>query len=589
MSYEFRALLYLRVSTGKQKDKGIALPTQQEQCLTDARERDYFVDEKTDIYIDGKTGTNADRHALMDLLNRCKEDKSVKAVIVYDVSRLARDRIDFALIKQTLRKAGVKLISATEPIDETPEGQMLEGVLSTVAEFFSAQSGRKVSANMRRKAETGGWPNLAPYGYCNRREKLPGGAVRAWIEPDPSEAVWVKRAFELFGTGIYSVKSLTRQLNNEGFPARKSRNRRTRQLHASQLERLLRNKIYVGVIEWKGVVNKHGNHEHLLAPELFYRVQDLLVLRAGSTTRMRRHRSLFKRLALCDECKSAMTIDIKQTAATRAIRYLRCRKAKHGQPVQCGQRYFSEEVYTTQLARLLRLVELPTRAIEKLQDVGTNLCMEEERVYVRVREELGKQLEAVRRRRANLLVRTLDDDPHDESQRSVYQQVRTELEEEETRITNELGRLKLKLEGVVRTVKMALAITGCLVRAFAADDDPDYRGLVARAIFSEVRMRDGTIVGARLAEPLVFIRRWIGEKPLGDLADLGLPCAHNGALVEGSGSCHQQHLSVDDIREDLYQLQGKLTVEQLAYIEACYRELRGRGLLSPGTEASDVG
>src|SRR4029079_18289021 len=111
-----------------------------------------------------------------------------------------------ALIKQTLPKAGVTLISATEPINDTPEGQMLEGVLSTVAEFFSAQSGRKVQENMRRKAFSGGWPNLAPYGYKNRKEKLAGGEIRAWIEPHSEEARWVRHAFELFATGQYSVK-----------------------------------------------------------------------------------------------------------------------------------------------------------------------------------------------------------------------------------------------------------------------------------------------------------------------------------------------------------------------------------------------
>jgi hypothetical protein len=69
--------------------------------------------------------------------------------------------------------------------------------------------------------------------------------------------------------------------------------------------------------------------------------------------------------------------------------------------------------------------------------------------------------------------------------------------QEETRLSNGLERLKFKLGGVVRAVKMALAITGSLARAFAADEDPDYRGLLGRAIFSEVRMREGTIVGAR--------------------------------------------------------------------------------------------
>lgn len=522
MSGKPRALIYLRVSTDRQAQKGISLPTQEERCLACAQSAGYDVDSKTDIYIEGgETGTNMDRPMLMDFLDRCKEDKSVRAVVIYDISRLARNRIDFALIKVPLRKAGIKLLSATEPIDETPEGQMVEGLLSTVAEFFSAQSGRKVKANMRRKAETGGWPNLAPYGYRNRRDKFADGSIRAWIEPHPEEARWVKRAFELFSSGGYSVKMLASILNREGFPTRRFRNRKSRLLHRSQLERLLRNRIYIGVIEWKGLVNERGTHEPIIDPDLFYRVQDLLLMRSGSTTRKRRHRSLFKRIAFCDECKSSMTIDLKETSPTRSIRYLRCRKVHQGKPRTCNQAYFAEEVYIEELEKLLEGVELPERSVAFLRGKLQELSGEEEHVHKHVRASLLQEREAVERRQENLLLRSLDGDPHNEAERSVYERVRAELAEAQGRISRELARLKLKLDRIGRNLLMALEIAGCVSRAFAADSDPDYRGLIARVIFKEVRMQDGRIVSGTLSTPLAYFYRWVDEKPLKMLADLG--------------------------------------------------------------------
>jgi len=575
-----RALIYLRVSTDRQAQKGIALPTQQERCLAHATEQGYAVDGKKDIYIDGgESARTMDRPALMDLLAQCKEDKGVRAVIVYDISRLARNRLDFALIKQTLRKAGVMLISATEPINDTPEGQMLEGVLSTVAEFFSAQSGRKVAANMRRKAETGGWPNLAPYGYQNRKEKLPDGQIRAWIEPNTEESRWVKEAFELLATGKYSVKALAAVLNREGFRVRRLKNRQTKVLHHSQLERLLRNKIYIGVIEWGGIVNEHGTHERIIEPDLFYRVQDLLLMRSGSTTRVRRHRSLFKKIAFCAECRSAMTIDLKETSSARAIYYLRCRKVQKGTPVRCSQRYFTEEIYTGQLERLIRCVELPARAVGLLREKLQQLSGEEEHVYDRVRAGLLRELEALERRQENLLVRSLDHNPHDEGQRSLYDRVRAELAEEHSRLTRELNRLKVKLERIGRILMMALEIAGATTRAFAADPDPDYRGLIARVIFKELRMNDGRIVGGKLNDPLVFLRRWNGEKPLERLADLALLCAPNRPLVDGCKIQPQRYVSPSIMRRDLLRLQKELTPQQEADIDSCYHELRGRRIL----------
>lgn len=582
MSTQPRALLYLRVSTERQAQKGIALPTQEEVCLACAQQQDLKVDHKSDIFKDeGESAGTMNRPALMDLLARCKEDKSVRAVIVYDVSRLARNRLDFALIKQTLRKAGVALISATEPINDTPEGQMLEGVLSTVAEFFSAQSGRKVAANMRRKAELGGWPCNAPYGYVNRKEKLPDGQIRAWIEPDPEEARWVKRAYELFATGTYSVKTLARKLDREGIVVRQRRDRKTKRFHHAHLERILRKKIYIGVIEWGGIVNDHATHEPIIELDLFYRVQDLLLMRYGSTTRVRRHRSLFKRIAFCAECGSALTIDIKETSTTHAIRYLRCRKVQKGKSVQCSQRYFAEEVYTEQLERLIGLVEFPERTVAFLREKLQQLSTEEERVYEHVRTSLVREREAVERRQQNLLVRSLDDNPNDAAQRSLYERVRAELAEEHARLTRELGRLKLKLDRIARVLMMALEIAGSAEHVFGADSDPDYRGLIARVIFKDVRMRDGSIVGGLLNEPLIVLRKWAGQKPLECFADLALLGAPNESLMDGVERRLERQASLAIIRRDLVRLQKVLTAQQEADIEACYHELRVRSLLPP--------
>lgn len=576
-----RALIYLRVSTDRQAQKGIALPTQEERCLAHAMEEGYLVDPKKDIYVDGgESARTMDRPALMDLLTRCKEDKDVKAVIVYDVSRLARNRLDFALIKQTLRKAGVSLVSATEPIDESPEGQMLEGVLSTVAEFFSAQSARKVKANMRRKAEQGGWPSRAPYGYRNRKEKLASGEIRAWIEPEPEETRWVRRAFELFATCKYSVKTLARQLEREGIKVRSQRNRTSKRFHHSHLERMLRKKAYVGIVDWGGIVNEQGTHEAIIEPELFYRVQDALVLRSGATTRMRRHRSLFKGLAFCGECGSGMTIDLKETSSTHAIRYLRCRKVTKGKPVKCSQRYFKEEVYTSELSKLLSLVELPMKALEILRGKLNRLTGEEKETHERARGELERQLATVRARRENLLLRSLDDDPHDQTQRSLYERVRIELAEQERRFKGELNRLRLRLDRIVRVVTMALEIAGCCSRAFLADADPDYRGMVARVIFRHLKMKDGKITDAMLSEPLALFWKWMGENPFARLVDLAALCAHTGSVVDGGSVCQGGHASLSEIREDLVQLERVLTPEMESEIESCYLELRGRGFIN---------
>src|SRR6185295_9588901 len=169
----------------------------------------------------------------------------------------------------------------------------------------------------------------------------------------------------------------------------------------------------------------------------------------------------------------------------RLIRYLRCRKIEKGTSRKCSQAYFAEEVYTEQLARILRCVELPARAVEVLREKLAQFSGEEQRVYEHMQGNLLREREAVERRQQNLLVRSLDDNPHNEAERSLYERLREELAQEHRRLTRELGRLKKRLDRVARVLMMALEIAGCSSRAFEADADPDYRGLIARVIFKE--------------------------------------------------------------------------------------------------------
>src|SRR3989344_2036317 len=144
-----KALIYLRVSTDKQAEKGLSIPTQKEKCLQYAHQNGYEVNEKTDIYADeGESAKTANRPNFLQMWQRCREDKTIKAVIIYDVSRFARNEYDFVVAMADLSKHGVRLRSATEPIDDTAVGKLMAGMLSNVAAFYSNQGGEKISLNM---------------------------------------------------------------------------------------------------------------------------------------------------------------------------------------------------------------------------------------------------------------------------------------------------------------------------------------------------------------------------------------------------------------------------------------------------------
>ena len=63
-------------------------------------------------------------------------------IIVQKLDRFARNRYDSARYKAQLRKNGVKVISANENISEGSEGIILESVLESMAEYYSAPFGK---------------------------------------------------------------------------------------------------------------------------------------------------------------------------------------------------------------------------------------------------------------------------------------------------------------------------------------------------------------------------------------------------------------------------------------------------------------
>lgn len=518
-----RALIYLRVSTDRQAEKGIAIPTQQDRCLEHARELGFEFDQETDLYIDrGESARSMDRPALLEMLNRCETDRSIKAIIVYDVSRLARDRIDFALIKRDLKKRGIKLVSATEPINDSPEGQILEGVLSSVAEFFSTQNARKVKANMMKKAKDGCWPSRPPYGYKNVQEKVSTGKVRAWIEVCWTEAKWVIRAFELFATGNYSVKALALKLQEEGFAVRKD-NRSSGKLHVSSLERMLRNKFYIGVIEWGDVVSD-GKHELFLDRSLFERAQAILDARLGGGSRNRRLFSIIKPISFCEECGSRMTAEEAQTSSGRTIRYLRCLKRQHSESVECEQAYTHEDIYLKQFTSLMGKVELPERSIEKLRARVKAIFSDEQKIYEHTRKDLLSKIEETKRKKKNLVIKLIDTESTKPADVELYDEIKTDLEKEEVRLTDELNKAEGKIGGVLRTIEIALSLTANCLYAYERVKEPELKALLAKTIFKTLHIQDGEIVRAVLNEPLDYLcAKKLRKYPVFDLASVGGP------------------------------------------------------------------
>ena len=87
-------------------------------------------------------------------------------VLVWKLDRFARDRYDAAHYKHILQRNHVKLVSATEPISDSPAGIMMESMLTGMAEYYSAELSEKVVRGMTENVLKGKYNGgTVPIGY----------------------------------------------------------------------------------------------------------------------------------------------------------------------------------------------------------------------------------------------------------------------------------------------------------------------------------------------------------------------------------------------------------------------------------------
>ena len=231
-----RAVIYIRYSSENQRD-GYSIEYQKEECKKYLEANNY---ELVDVYIDeavsGKTTDN--RNAFFKLLADVKKG-ICDAVVVYKYSRFARNLMEARLYHHQIEKAGVKLISAMEQIDDsTPEGRMMRNIIMTMDEYYSDNLSTFVQSSMYTAAKKGKYlGGIHPFGFAVDEE---GNFIE-----NKREADIVRRIFELRASGVLPADIL-RIFQNEGITSRDNKPF-TQQL----LNKIVRSEKYIGTYKYK--------------------------------------------------------------------------------------------------------------------------------------------------------------------------------------------------------------------------------------------------------------------------------------------------------------------------------------------------
>ncbi len=253
-------VIYARYSSHSQTEQSIE--GQLQTCYEYAKHNSHVV---VDEYIDRAQSGTTDSRAEFQRMIADSDKHTFEGVLVYQLDRFARNRYDSAINKAKLKKNGVRVLSARENISEDASGILVEGVLESMAEYYSAELSQKIRRGMNINAEkclsNGSNPGL---GYTVDEERR--------FHIDPKTAPIVREIFERYASGE-TVADIT----GENLNARQIKTSRGKDFNKNSLHRLLRNKRYIGTYIYKDTETP-GGMPRMIEDELFQRVQLSLIL-----------------------------------------------------------------------------------------------------------------------------------------------------------------------------------------------------------------------------------------------------------------------------------------------------------------------
>lgn len=318
-----RAVIYARFSSHTQTEQSIE--GQLRECYDYAKRHDLLV---VDEYIDrALTGTTDKRPNFLQMIEDSKK-KTFDYVLVYQLDRFARNRYDSANYKAKLKKNNVRVLSAKENITEDASGILIEGVLESMAEYYSAELSQKVKRGIRESLSKGyfiGGYKLFGYDVADKR----------WVI-NATEASVVRDMFERYKNGE-KAKSIVNRLNEAGIC-----NKSGAKFTVNSFAKIIRNSKYMGVVVSNGQTYKN------VVPAI---VDEQTFAICNKIMDNQRHRQkavqghspyVLSGKLFCGNCGTLMTAETGTSKTGNVYRYYKCFNRKHNK-CQCGKSNISKE------------------------------------------------------------------------------------------------------------------------------------------------------------------------------------------------------------------------------------------------------
>ena len=365
-------VIYARYSSDNQREESIE--GQLRECRAYAKRNDMKI---IGSYIDRALSAKTDARPQFQKMIQDSNAHRFQFVLVWKLDRFSRNRFDSAYYKRALSKNNVKVISATEPISNTPEGIMLESMLEGMAEYYSAELAEKVTRghtdNALKCKFNGG---SVPLGYRINEERH--------YEPDPVMSPIVREVFERYAGGE-SIKELCADMNARGI-----RTGYGRKFVKSSFQNMLRNRRYLGEYRYRDIVTENA-FPALIDQETFDKVQARMKANKKAPARSKSDEDfILTGKLVCGNCGALMVGDSGTSHTGATYYYYKCGHRKRKEGERCHMKAFRKELIESFVVKQALGYVLQDRVIAMLADALVENQKRENTHLPALQEELKK-------------------------------------------------------------------------------------------------------------------------------------------------------------------------------------------------------
>lgn len=233
---------YCRYSSHMQDEKSIE---QQKMEIEEYANRNniqiikYYCDE-------AKSGTKNDRDGFQNMISDACKNKEIECVLVWKTDRFARNTQDSLMYRNKLRKHGTKLISISQPIDDSsPEGKLMSIMLAGMDEYYSENLASNIRRAQKLKAKS--------YEFNGGTAPLGFNVVDKHYVVNEKEAIIVRKIFNMYISG-HGLLDIADTLNKSGYTTKKGK-----LFGKNSIYEILSNEKYIGTYTFnKGY--RHDRH-----------------------------------------------------------------------------------------------------------------------------------------------------------------------------------------------------------------------------------------------------------------------------------------------------------------------------------------